>query len=38
MTLYYGEVEQKLSLKEYEINGMRDKIDYLKEQLQLKNE
>lgn len=38
MTLYCGQLEQKLSLKEYEINGLNDKIAYLKEQLQLKNE
>lgn len=38
MTQYCNELEQKLSMKEYEINGLKDKVAYLEEQLHLKNE
>jgi len=31
MTLYVNEQEQKLSIKDYEINGLKDKIKYLEE-------
>jgi len=29
--LYVNEQEQKLSIKDYEINGLKDKIKYLEE-------
>jgi Fe-S-cluster containining protein len=38
MSHYCTEIEQKLSMKEYEINGLKDKLGYLEEQLHLKNE
>lgn len=31
MTLYISEQEQKISMKDYEINGLKDKIQYLEE-------
>ena len=38
MTLYCNELQQKLSMKDYEINGLNDKLAYLEEQLQLKQQ
>ena len=38
MNLYVNECEQKLSMKEYEKNGLSDKIQYLEEELHKKNE
>jgi Fe-S-cluster containining protein len=31
MSHYCTEIEQKLSMKEYEINGLRDKVGFLEE-------
>ena len=36
MTLYCNEVQQKLSMKQYEINGLNDKLGYMEEQLHIK--
>lgn len=38
MTLYCNEIEQKLSMKEYEINGMKDKMQFMEEELHQKKE
>jgi predicted nucleic acid-binding Zn-ribbon protein len=38
MNHYCAEIEQKLSMKEYEINGLKDKNGYLEEQLHIKSE
>ena len=37
MTLYVNEQEQKLSMKDYEINGLRERIGLLEEEVQRKN-
>jgi len=37
MNQYCEEIEQKLAMKEYETNGLKDKIGYLEEQLHLKS-
>lgn len=38
MTLYCNELQQKLSMKDYEINGLNDKLGYMEEQLHIKQE
>lgn len=38
MSHYCSEIEQKLSMKEYEINGLKDKVGFLEEELHMKNQ
>ena len=38
MNLYCTEIEQKLSMKEYQTNGLKDKLEYMEEQLHMKDQ
>ena len=37
MTLYCNELEHKMSMKDLEINGLKDKLQYMEEELNRKN-